>query len=89
MSKKKGHIVSNEWPERAHQNELKHYFKKLFKKKFNYITHFTNINNTFLRTLYLASLRIVKDGKPHTIGENLVLPAVKDTMKRVLGVLEF
>lgn len=35
--------------------------------------------------LYLASLVIAKNGKPHTIGETLVLPAAKEIVWRVLG----
>lgn len=34
---------------------------------------------------YLISLRIAKAGKPHTIGENLVLPAIKDTVEVMFG----
>ena len=34
---------------------------------------------------YLISLRIAKAGKPHTIGETLVFPAIKDTVKVFFG----
>jgi hypothetical protein len=34
---------------------------------------------------YMISLRIAKAGKPHTIGENLVLPAIKDTVGVMFG----
>jgi len=33
----------------------------------------------------VISLRIAKAGKPHTIGENLVLPAIKDTVGVMFG----
>ncbi|VVC41900.1 Hypothetical protein CINCED_3A002224 [Cinara cedri] len=46
------------------------------------MTYFTNIDGKYLRASYLASLRIVKDGKPHTVGETLILPAAKD-MRRI------
>ena len=34
---------------------------------------------------YLISLRIAKAGNPHTIGETLVFPAIKDTVKVFFG----
>jgi hypothetical protein len=34
---------------------------------------------------YKVSLRIAKAGKPHTIGESLLLPAAKDVASSVLG----
>lgn len=58
---------------------------ELFKKESNCMTHFTNIDNKYLRESYLASLRIVKDEKPHTVGETLILPAAKDMVQTVLG----
>lgn len=38
-----------------------------------------------LKLLFLASLRIAKCGKPHTIGEKLISPAAKDIVNCVLG----
>lgn len=35
---------------------------------------------------FLVSLRIAKCGKPHTIGEELILPAAKDMVTCMLGV---
>jgi len=35
--------------------------------------NFTNIGSKFLRVSYLTNLRIVNDGKPHTISDTLVL----------------
>ena len=37
-----------------------------------------------LKTSYNISLLIAKAGKPHTIGEELILPAVKEVIKTVL-----
>ena len=37
-----------------------------------------------LKTSYKISLLIAKAGKPHTIGEELILPAVKEVIKTVL-----
>ena len=47
--------------------------------------HYTNLNEKSLYVSYLISLRIAKAGKPHTIGETLVFPAIKDTVKVFFG----
>lgn len=49
------------------------------------ITQFTKVNEKVMHASYLISLRIAKAGKPHTIGENLVLPAIKDTVGVMFG----
>ncbi|CAH1990840.1 unnamed protein product [Acanthoscelides obtectus] len=41
-------------------------------------------NDYGLRTSYNISLLIAKSGKPHTIGEKLILPAVEEILKTVL-----
>ena len=46
---------------------------------------YTNLNEISLYVSYLISLRIAKAGKPLTIGEALVLPAIKDTIKVFFG----
>ncbi|XP_013793786.2 zinc finger BED domain-containing protein 5-like, partial [Limulus polyphemus] len=46
---------------------------------------YTKVNEKSLYVSYLISLKITKAGKPHTIGETLVLPAIKDTVKVVFG----
>lgn len=46
--------------------------------------NFINVDINLLKASYLASLRIAKNGKPHTIGETLVLPAAKNMVQAVL-----
>ena len=46
---------------------------------------FTAANSQALTASYLVSLRIAKTGKPHTIGESLILPAAKDIVSCILG----
>ncbi|CAH1980084.1 unnamed protein product [Acanthoscelides obtectus] len=41
-------------------------------------------NDDGLRATYNISLLIAKSGKPHTIGEKLILPAVEEVLKTVL-----
>ncbi|GBP41133.1 Protein FAM200B [Eumeta japonica] len=41
-------------------------------------------NDDGLRASYNISLFIAKSGKPHTIGEPLILPAVEEVLKTVL-----
>jgi hypothetical protein len=49
------------------------------------ILHFTKINEKAMHASCLISLRIAKAGKPHTIGECLVLPAIKDAVGVMFG----
>ena len=72
--------------------ELKHkslyFLKKLLAnlKTGQRILHrFTNLNEKSLHVSYLISLRIAKAGKPLTIGETSVFPAIKDTVKVFFG----
>ncbi|CAH2015607.1 unnamed protein product [Acanthoscelides obtectus] len=44
----------------------------------------SQINDDGLRASYNSSLLITKSGKPHTIGEKLILPAVEEVLKTVL-----
>ncbi|KAK2720718.1 hypothetical protein QYM36_004566, partial [Artemia franciscana] len=44
----------------------------------------SEINNDGLRASYNISLLIAKSGKPHSIGEQLILPAVEEILKTVL-----
>lgn len=64
------------------------FFKRksnFFKKETQCLTKFVNTDTTLIKASYLASLRIAKDGKPHTIGETLLLPAAVDMVQAVLG----
>lgn len=51
----------------------------------NTLKSFTAANSQALEASYLVSLRIAQTGKPHTIGESLILPAAKDIVSSVLG----
>lgn len=42
------------------------------------INSFTSLNSKSVEASYKVSLKIVLEGKPHTIGETLILPATKD-----------
>lgn len=44
----------------------------------------TSQRNDGLRASYNISLLIAKSGKPHTIGEQLILPAAEEVLKTVL-----
>lgn len=46
---------------------------------------YTSVNKKALYASYLISLTIAKTGKPHTLGETLVLPAIKDTVEVFFG----
>ncbi|KAL4104409.1 hypothetical protein QTP88_019710 [Uroleucon formosanum] len=56
-----------------------------FRKESKCMSSFTNFNENIVKASYLASLIIAKNGKPHTIGETLVLPAAKEIVRCVLG----
>ena len=49
------------------------------------LQRYTSVNEKSLYVSYLISLRIARAGKPYTIGETLVLPAIKDTVKAFFG----
>jgi hypothetical protein len=47
---------------------------------------FSGVNMKAIEAMsYKVSLRIAKAGKPHTIGESLLLPAAKEMASSVLG----
>ncbi|XP_003367078.1 zinc finger protein, partial [Trichinella spiralis] len=49
------------------------------------LSHFTNVNEKAMHASYLISLRIAQSGQPHTIGESLVLPSIKDAVGVLFG----
>ena len=49
------------------------------------LQRYASVNEKALYASYLISLRITKTGKPHTLGETLVLPAMKDTVEVYFG----
>lgn len=55
------------------------------KKESQCMTNFVNTDTNLIKASYLASFRIAKEGKPHTIGETLLLPAARDMVQAVLG----
>ena len=72
--------------------ELKHKPLDFFKKMLanlntgqRVLQRYTSVNEKALYASYLISLRIAKTGKPHTLGETLVLPAIKDTVEVFFG----
>lgn len=64
------------------------FFKRktlVFKKENSCMTKFVNTDTNLIKASYLASYRIAKDGKPHTIGETLLLPAAVYMVQAMLG----
>ena len=49
------------------------------------LQRYASVNEKALYASYLISLRIAKTGKPHTLGETLILPAIKDTVELFFG----
>lgn len=58
---------------------------ELCKRENQCMAKFVNIDKKLVKASYLASYRIAKEGKPHTIGETLLLPVAKDMVEAVLG----
>ena len=56
----------------------------LKRKTINMFTSSSKNSDDSLKASYNISLLISKAGKPHTIGEELILPAVKEVIKTVL-----
>ena len=50
----------------------------------NMFTSSSKNSDDSLKASYNISLLIAKADKPHTIGEELILPAVKEVIKKVL-----
>jgi hypothetical protein len=72
--------------------DLKHKLLEYFQTKLSdlsaskgQIMSFSAVNMKAVVASYKVRLRIAKVGKPHTIGESLLLPAAKDMATSVLG----
>jgi hypothetical protein len=72
--------------------DLKHKRLEYFQRKLSdlsaskgQIMSFSGVNMNAVEASYKVSLRIAKAGKPHTIGESLLLPAAKDMVSSVFG----
>ena len=66
----------------------KEYFerqKELYLKQKGKITAFATANEKALRASYMVALRIARTRKPHTIAEELILPAAVDMCEALLG----
>ena len=76
------HHVETKHPELKYK--LLDFFKKMLvnlKTGQRVLHRYTNVNEKSLYVSYLIRLRTAKAGKPLTIGEISVLPAIKDTVK--------
>jgi hypothetical protein len=72
--------------------DLKHMPLEYFQRKLSdlsaskgQIMSFSGVNMKAVEASYKVSLRIARAGKPHAIGESLLLPAAKDMASSVLG----
>ena len=52
------------------------------------ITSFTAENKLAVHSSYAASYQIVKQKKAHTIGEDLLMPVIKEVVKKMIGEKE-
>ncbi|XP_067129148.1 zinc finger BED domain-containing protein 5-like [Centruroides vittatus] len=74
----------------AHKNNLEFFERKLHTSR-NQQTSICKLSHTDERVLeasYLVALRVAKMSKPHTIAENLILPAAIDMVSVLIGVEE-
>lgn len=75
----------------SYQNKPLDFFKRKeasLKGSTTSINSFTTLNLKAVEASYKVSLRIAQEGKPHTIGETLILPATKDIVSTMLGEKE-
>lgn len=54
-------------------------------KEIKLVSNVGSATKKALETSYIVSLHIAKSGKPHSIGETLILPAAKDIVKTMFG----
>ena len=52
------------------------------------MTAFTGVNKPAVYASYIAAYQIAKQKKPHAIGENLLMPVMKDVVKVMVGERE-
>lgn len=77
--------------EQKHPNDVgKHmdFFKRkaaLLTKQASAFTQQVTVSERALKASFLASYHIARAKKPHTIGEDLILPATKDIVRELLG----
>ncbi|KAL4126484.1 hypothetical protein QTP88_010706 [Uroleucon formosanum] len=79
------HIILSDRRTHMTPEHMEQYILKELKTSKTKIKQFTKVNEKVMHASYLISLRIAKAGKPHTIGENLVLPAIKDAVGVMFG----
>jgi hypothetical protein len=54
-------------------------------KEIKVVSNVGSTTKKALETSYFVSLYIAKRGKPHSVGETLILPAAKDIVKIMFG----
>ena len=52
------------------------------------LTAFTEANKSAVYSSFVASYQIAKQKKPHSIGEKLLMPVMKDVVKIMIGERE-
>ena len=52
------------------------------------MTSFTGVNESAVYSSYATSYPIAKQKKPHSIGEKLFMPVMKDVVKIIIGERE-
>lgn len=70
------------------KNKPTEYFERLndqFKSSTNSMKTYCHATVSAVKASYLLAYRIAKNNKPHTIGENLILPAAIDMCTEILG----
>jgi hypothetical protein len=64
------------------------FFQRCVEKLNKEIKAVSNVGSATKKALeisYIVSLHIAKSGKPHSIGETLIIPAAKDIVKTMFG----
>ena len=66
---------------------FKHKLQPIASQK-SVLTAFTEVNKSAVYSSFVASYQIAKQKKPHSIGEKLLMPAIKDVVKIMIGERE-